>query len=575
MWPQHHRCGSYLSVVQSVALCIKLAWFVYRSNSVGCGPDPTDAASVGHSANQNPQASPAEVWGTPFQGQGRFASLFIWTLLSDCVRVRVCVHVRVCACLHMCICMYCVHVYRCVCVCVLFCVCVYVCMQFWACVCVCVGAYMCGWVWVCLCLLSGHIILLLCLLFVHIMVEPFIRDHHDWKLLFFQKKERKKECEGLFSASGISFDFAIACLRNLSLCDGLSEKSHIVWWPVWEIPHCVMACLRNPALYGDGLFQKSCIVWWAVSEIPCLCGDGLFQKSALCDGLFKKFYIVRWWLVWEILRCMMACSRNPALYDGLFQKSCIVWWAVSEIPCLCGDGLFQKSSIVWWLVSEIPHCEVMACLRNPALYTGLFQKSINWWWLVSGFPWFCGDGLFQKSHVVWWLVPGFPWFCGDGLFQKSGIAWWLLSEIWHCVMACVRNPTLCEGLFQKSRIVWWLVWEIPHCVIACFRNPALWGSRACGWCWSAACCPTSRLAGTPARGPSAKGWSTWTRRACGWGLGWCSFATVFDVLGELACTVCIWRCEHSRFCVEVFLHAVYKFSFIHHSCWSCICQHEH
>ena len=39
---------------------------------------------------------------------------------------------------------------------------------------------------------------------------------------------QKKECEGLFSASRISFDFAIACLRNLSLCDGLSEKSYIV-----------------------------------------------------------------------------------------------------------------------------------------------------------------------------------------------------------------------------------------------------------------------------------------------------------------------------------------------------------
>ena len=29
------------------------------------------------------------------------------------------------------------------------------------------------------------------------------------------------------------------------------------------------------------------------------------------------------------------------------------------------------------------------------------------------------------------------------------------------------------------------------------------------------------------------------------------------------CTVCIWRCEHARFCVEVFLCAIYKFSFIH------------
>ena len=29
------------------------------------------------------------------------------------------------------------------------------------------------------------------------------------------------------------------------------------------------------------------------------------------------------------------------------------------------------------------------------------------------------------------------------------------------------------------------------------------------------------------------------------------------------CTVCIWRCEQARFCVEVFLCAIYKFSFIH------------
>ena len=27
--------------------------------------------------------------------------------------------------------------------------------------------------------------------------------------------------------------------------------------------------------------------------------------------------------------------------------------------------------------------------------------------------------------------------------------------------------------------------------------------------------------------------------------------------------MCIWRCEHARFCVEVFLCAIYKFSFIH------------
>ena len=29
------------------------------------------------------------------------------------------------------------------------------------------------------------------------------------------------------------------------------------------------------------------------------------------------------------------------------------------------------------------------------------------------------------------------------------------------------------------------------------------------------------------------------------------------------CTVCIWRCEHARFCVEVILCVIYKFSFIH------------
>ena len=45
---------------------------------------------------------------------------------------------------------------------------------------------------------------------------------------FSEKRKKKRMCEGLFSASGISFDFVIACLRNLSLCDGLSEKSHIV-----------------------------------------------------------------------------------------------------------------------------------------------------------------------------------------------------------------------------------------------------------------------------------------------------------------------------------------------------------
>ena len=229
---------------------------------------------------------------------------------------------------------------------------------------------------------------------------------------------------------------------------------------------------------------------------------------------------------------MMACLRNPL----------ILWW---------------------WLVSEILHC-VMACFRNPALCDGLFHRSgIVWWWLISEIL-HCVKACFTDLAL-----------CGDGLFQKSHLVWWLVWEIPHCVIACVRNPALCDGLFQKSRIVWRLVWEILYCVIACFRNLALWGSRACGWCWSVACCPTSRLAGTPARGPSAKGWSTWTRHACGWGLGWCSVATVFDVLGELACTVCIWRCEHTRFCEEVFLRAVYKFSFIYHSCWSCIRRHMH
>ena len=29
------------------------------------------------------------------------------------------------------------------------------------------------------------------------------------------------------------------------------------------------------------------------------------------------------------------------------------------------------------------------------------------------------------------------------------------------------------------------------------------------------------------------------------------------------CTVCIWRCEHARVCVEAFLSAIYTFSFIH------------
>ena len=29
------------------------------------------------------------------------------------------------------------------------------------------------------------------------------------------------------------------------------------------------------------------------------------------------------------------------------------------------------------------------------------------------------------------------------------------------------------------------------------------------------------------------------------------------------CTVCIWRCKHARFYVEVFLGAVYQFLFIY------------
>ena len=29
------------------------------------------------------------------------------------------------------------------------------------------------------------------------------------------------------------------------------------------------------------------------------------------------------------------------------------------------------------------------------------------------------------------------------------------------------------------------------------------------------------------------------------------------------CTVCMWLCEHAVFCVNVFLYAIYKFSFNH------------
>ena len=173
-----------------------------RSDSVGCGPDPTDAASVGHSANQNPQASPTEVWGTPFQGQGRFAVLLL--CLCGSFWVSVCLCVRVCLCVYVCACVLFCSVFMCLCVHGILCVC--------ACVCACVGVYMCAcvcecvrvwahtcmfvWVgvWVCLCLLSGHIILLLFLLFIHIMVEPLIRDHHDWRLLFSGKKECVRDC---------------------------------------------------------------------------------------------------------------------------------------------------------------------------------------------------------------------------------------------------------------------------------------------------------------------------------------------------------------------------------------------
>ena len=46
------------------------------------------------------------------------------------------------------------------------------------------------------------------------------------------------------------------------------------------------------------------------------------------------------------------------------------------------------------------------------------------------------------------------------------------------------------------------------------------------------------------------------------------------------CTVCIWRCEHARFCVEVFLCAIDIHSFIHSSqagCqndWNYRCTHR-
>ena len=61
--------------------------------------------------------------------------------------------------------------------------------------------------------------------------------------------------------------------------------------------------------------------------------------------------------------------------------------------------------------------------------------------------------------------------------------------------------------------------------------------------------------------------------AKGWGKGrWVGPVCTFWYecpLVVLACeslhvrTVCIWRCEHARFHVEVFLRAIYKFSFIH------------
>ena len=74
---------------------------------------------------------------------------------------------------------------------------------------------------------------------------------------------------------------------------------------------------------------------------------------------------------------------------------------------------------------------------------------------------------------------------------------------------------------------------------------------------------------------------------CTFGKGWvgrgCLYCTGMSVLWEFlaceslhVCTVCIWRCEHARFCVD-FLCAIYTFSFIHsfitwvliftHLCW--------
>ena len=52
-----------------------------RSDSIWCDPDTTDAAGAGNSANQNPQASSSEIWGTPCQGQHQFDWFGIWLFM--------------------------------------------------------------------------------------------------------------------------------------------------------------------------------------------------------------------------------------------------------------------------------------------------------------------------------------------------------------------------------------------------------------------------------------------------------------------------------------------------------------
>ena len=57
----------------------------------------------------------------------------------------------------------------------------------------------------------------------------------------------------------------------------------------------------------------------------------------------------------------------------------------------------------------------------------------------------------------------------------------------------------------------------------------------------------------------------------GWGVGW-GIVVCMNVLAVLTCeslhvyTVCIWRCEDARFCVEGFMrHICFFYSFIHES----------